>query len=236
MTDTYYCIPDIHGCSGLLKQALNFIYEAQPAGCKIIFLGDYIDRGPDNKGALEIVMNPPENYEFVCLLGNHEQIFLNNCDDKINFFDDMAALDIAGITLEGNPTLRDVHEAIDPAIISWMRDLKLFHIEDKNVFAHAFYNDQLKPEEQIVFDCIWERMGDSEKYHNDNQGFYLTHGHTPRKNGPIKSINRVNLDAGVYAYHQLVIGEYRRGIQGPVCFHRFEIDPAWKDRVNFHSF
>ena len=67
----YYCFPDIHGCSSLLNQALSFVYKENPNGGKIIFLGDYIDRGPDNLGVLQTVMHPPENWEFVTLLGNH---------------------------------------------------------------------------------------------------------------------------------------------------------------------
>ncbi len=58
----YYCFPDIHGCNEVLKQALAFVYSQNPNGGKIIFLGDYIDRGPDNYGVLETVMNPPANW------------------------------------------------------------------------------------------------------------------------------------------------------------------------------
>ena len=44
----YYAIPDIHGQNDLLQKALAFIYGKNPNGCKIIFLGDYIDRGTEN--------------------------------------------------------------------------------------------------------------------------------------------------------------------------------------------
>jgi serine/threonine protein phosphatase 1 len=48
MNERYYCFPDIHGCNSVLKTALQTVYDCNPEGGKIIFLGDYIDRGPDN--------------------------------------------------------------------------------------------------------------------------------------------------------------------------------------------
>lgn len=218
----YYCIPDIHGCSGLLKDALSFIYKNNPDGGKIVFLGDYIDRGPDNLGVINIVMNPPENWEFVCLMGNHEEMFLQAYINRSPFYNITAAKDLASVPRDTVVKFYDdIHGKIDRSIIEWMTGLKLFHIEDKNVFAHAYYDDSKTPENQRKHDCLWFRMDDWMMYANDKQGFYLTHGHTPRKSGPIKSPNRVNLDCGAVFYNRLVVGEYYKDIQGPVDFHEF---------------
>ncbi len=215
----YYVIPDIHGMSSLLKDALATIYSANPNGGKIIFLGDYIDRGPDNRGALEIVMNPPKNWEFICLLGNHEVMFLDSYTCRTPFYDLDAAIDICG-----NPDVKtyiDLHAAINPEIIRWMRGLKLFYIEDNNVFAHAYYSDQTPPEEQRESDVVWQRMSDFETYHNDKQGFYLVHGHTPRKHGPVTSPNRLNLDTGAVFYKRLVVAKFEKEKRGAVEFMEF---------------
>ena len=217
----YYCFPDIHGMSDVLRDALEYVYSENPEGGKIIFLGDYIDRGHDNWGTLETVMNPPTDWEFVTLLGNHEAMFLDAVDQQTNFYDDQAAKDIAGYRSDQHVATDDVRSGIDEAVIEWMSNLKLFHIEGDNVFAHAFYDDLIAPEEQRKSSCIWDRMPDSDKYFNDRQGLYLTHGHTPRPHGPIKAVNRVNLDTGAVFYGRYVIGEYRVGVQGPVRFHEF---------------
>jgi len=82
----YYAFPDIHGRKDLLRKALEFVYDANPEGDKIIFLGDYIDRGPDNYGVLKTVMNPPENWEFITLLGNHEEMFIDAYIGRYEFF------------------------------------------------------------------------------------------------------------------------------------------------------
>lgn len=221
MTEKYYCFPDIHGCNDVLQKALSFVYKENPEGGKIIFLGDYIDRGPDNWGVLQTMMNPPEKWEFVCLLGNHEAMFVESYMNGTQFYDVKAAQDIAGFSQEEFVMYDHIRQGIDKSIIEWIFNLKLCHIEDKNVFAHAFYDDTKKPEDQISNDCIWTRMDDWMSFQNSNQGLYLTHGHTPRKNGPIKSPNRVNLDAGAVFYGRYVIAEYNKNVQGPVNFHEF---------------
>ena len=81
----YYVIADIHGEAELLRKALTSLYEWNPKGGKIIFLGDYIDRGPDAKGVCDIVMNPPEGWEFIALMGNHEEMFVNSFLNRDQF-------------------------------------------------------------------------------------------------------------------------------------------------------
>jgi serine/threonine protein phosphatase 1 len=217
--ERYYCIPDIHGEWGLLNEALQFIYEQNPNGGKIIFLGDYIDRGPENSKVLDTVMNPPSDWEFVCLKGNHESMFVNAYMNHDRFFDMPTAIEISGVV---EPKMyHEVHSGISSEIVSWMDGLPFFHIEDSNVFAHAFYDDTLSPEKQVEHLCLWERLSDSEKFWNDRQGLYLTHGHTPRKHGPVQAQNRTNLDAGAVFYGRLVIAEYQKNVQGPTQFHEF---------------
>lgn len=220
----YYCFPDIHGSIDVLNKALSFVYKKNPDGGKIIFLGDYIDRGPDNYGVVQTVMNPPENWEFICLLGNHEQMFIHSYMDNTQFYDVKAAKDLAGLKQNDFAMHDHIRQGIGKDIIEWMYNLKPFHIEDKNVFAHAFYDDTLSPEDQDVNVCIWDRMSDHQRFWNDKQGLFLTHGHTPRKHGPVKALNRVNLDAGAVFYGRFVIGEYYKDIQGPVTFHEFFTD------------
>lgn len=210
MANRYYCIPDIHGMYDLLEKALSFIYEQNSEGGKIIFLGDYIDRGPDNDKVLDTVMNPPKDWEFICLLGNHEDLFIGADEDKNGFYDMEAAAQIAYSPIIDNDEL-----------MAWMKKLKLFHIEDKNVFAHANYDDSMPPEKQTTSNCVWPRFLDWEGYPNKVQGFFLTHGHTPRRNAPLFAPNRVNLDAGIYAYNRLVVAEYEADKKGPVAFHEF---------------
>ena len=217
----YYVMPDIHGHNKLLQKALYELYSQNLKGGKIIFLGDYIDRGPDNLGVIKTVMNPPANWEFVCLRGNHETMFLDSYHNKTRFYDFEAAADIAEFGKTDLVKYDHVHQAINKDIIAWMDNLKLFHIEDHNVFVHAYYDDTRKPEDQIESICVWQRMSDFETYHNDKQVLYMTHGHTPRKHGPVTAPNRLNLDCGAVSYNRLVVAKFEKDVKGAVEFLEF---------------
>jgi len=79
MTKSYDIIGDIHGHADELEDLLallgyreiNQVYR-HPAGRRVIFLGDYIDRGPKIRRVLEIVKSMTDAGEALAILGNHE--------------------------------------------------------------------------------------------------------------------------------------------------------------------
>jgi len=206
----YYVFPDIHGRNDLLQAALSFVYEQNPNGGKIVFLGDYIDRGSDNVGVLETVMNPPEGWEFVTLKGNHESMFVGGYNRLHEYYDMKAVKEI-------------VSKMDLPSVVKWMDNLPIVHIEGMNIFAHAFYDPYLSPEQQVEDYVVWQRYTDGEPFRLYlTEGYYLTHGHTPRKYGPVKAMGRLNLDVGAVFYGRYVIAEFEEGVTGPVGFKEFE--------------
>src|ERR671923_509758 len=73
-----YVIGDIHGC----LDELGHLIEGLPLapGDRLVFLGDYIDRGPDSKGVVSFLLElekDPAAYELVFLKGNHEDMLLS---------------------------------------------------------------------------------------------------------------------------------------------------------------
>lgn len=67
-------IRDTHGCSIALKTLLETIRPTMAD--TIITLGDYIDRGPDSRGVLDLLLALRDECTFVPLMGNHEEMFL----------------------------------------------------------------------------------------------------------------------------------------------------------------
>src|SRR5688572_648687 len=71
-----YVIGDIHGC----LDELRWLIEGLPleSGDRMVFLGDYIDRGPHSKGVVTYVLELQKrnDLELVCLKGNHEDMFM----------------------------------------------------------------------------------------------------------------------------------------------------------------
>ena len=62
-------IGDIHGCADELEQLLQLIQPT--ADDTLVFLGDYIDRGPDSQRVINTVIGLRETCEVVTLVGNH---------------------------------------------------------------------------------------------------------------------------------------------------------------------
>src|SRR5215211_3526045 len=77
-----YAIGDIHGRFDLLQKLYDMIcldHASRPAERSIeIFLGDYVDRGPQTKDVLDWLQSSNTVCdERICLRGNHEEILLN---------------------------------------------------------------------------------------------------------------------------------------------------------------
>lgn len=224
MTERYYVIPDIHGRADLLNRALTHIEEIQPEGGKIIFLGDYVDRGPDSCAACLLVRDGgDEKWEYVALQGNHEAMFIQAFLEQQPgqyYYDPNAFKDFLPVKYHDRP-LDEQNRFLEPWI-HWMNSLPKYHIVDNNVFVHAGWDPTKAPEQQNDRMMQWVRYRDEEPFYCTNA--YLTHGHTPRKDGPVFAPNRVNLDAGAVFYGMLAVGVYERGKLGPVDILRITMD------------
>ena len=76
-----FTIGDIHGCRGALADLLLQCHEyAAGRPSRFVFIGDYIDRGPDSRGVIETVreLEHEAPRRVVCLLGNHEELLLSS--------------------------------------------------------------------------------------------------------------------------------------------------------------
>src|SRR4051794_11089577 len=80
-----YAIGDVHGRADLLQSLLTVIDadldRASPGRAIQVFLGDYVDRGPDSRAVLDILIRRRETHETVCLKGNHEAFLLDVLKD-----------------------------------------------------------------------------------------------------------------------------------------------------------
>lgn len=76
-----YAVPDIHGCRAELEVALAKV-DLTDATTRVVFLGDYIDRGPDSRGVLDVVKQVQDSHpdQVIALRGNHEEWFLEWLD------------------------------------------------------------------------------------------------------------------------------------------------------------
>ncbi len=208
-----YAIGDIHGRLDLLESLLGLIERDQEGRAEmpvtLIFLGDYIDRGPASKGVVDRLLlgfSPP--YTPVFLKGNHEALLLSFLDDPLSGpvwlrNGGEAALLSYGLELETvrmafwdgaeglTEALRQFQAVLPEAHLRFFQGLKLFcHLGDY-FFTHAGVRPKVPLEQQIEDDLIWIRQEFLNS--SENFGAVVVHGHTPTRN-PQDLRNRIGLD------------------------------------------
>lgn len=109
MTDRIIAIGDVHGCANALAALLG---ATQPTELDtLVFLGDFIDRGPDSRGVLEQVIALGERCPVVPLMGNHEEMLLAALEgqSELDFW-----LKFGGMEALASYGLRSRHEVSPP--------------------------------------------------------------------------------------------------------------------------
>lgn len=209
-----YAIGDLHGRFDLFSRAIAAITEF--GGGTVVFLGDYVDRGPESRQILEaLIAGPPEGQRWVCLAGNHEDLMAAACTGRM---DPQIWLENGGVATVRSYSLDTDDDAEIPAAhILWLSNLPDAYADRHRVYVHAGLDPTKALHEQPRRMTGWHRYpdGDPGGYH----GKHVVHGHTPHPNGPVRCGERTNLDTGAYATGRLMIAvfdENRPG--GPVTF------------------
>jgi serine/threonine protein phosphatase 1 len=213
---TAYAIGDVHGRLDLLDQLLDLVRkDAQSLAAGdvpvLIFLGDYIDRGPESRGVIEriVELKTKGEFEIVALMGNHERALLNFLSDPVSYKE---WLDYGGKeTLESyavppvasqapEDELIDCAAKMESRIASrldFLRGLKLSHQLGSYVFVHAGIRPGIELADQKERDLLWIR---APFLTAENHGlpFTVVHGHTPESTVRVRA-DRISLDTGAYA-------------------------------------
>jgi serine/threonine protein phosphatase 1 len=182
-----FAIGDIHGCIAQLHSLLNTI-ETSYEGGTIVFLGDYVDRGPDSRAVVERVMAGPKKagWQWTALKGNHEEMMVLALGSGRS----------ASMWLEngGAETYESYGGKVHDFVIAWMDSLPLIHVDPMRIFAHAGVDERAPLERQPSGTLLWSRpvAGQSGRY----WGRHLCHGHTPAPENPTTTGNRTNIDSG----------------------------------------
>ena len=150
-------IGDIHGCSTALDALLAVVKPT--ADDRLVFLGDYVDRGPDTKGVLDRVIGLTRTHPHtVCLRGNHE-IMMHAArvdrDSKINWLSVGGEQALLSYSATGRPpvTLADVPEEHWTFLASGLRD---WFETDTHIFVHANLYPELDLGDQPEMMLFWE--------------------------------------------------------------------------------
>ncbi len=141
-----FAIGDIHGCADQLASLLGRIpYDKQRD--TLIFLGDYINRGPDTKGVLDILLELKESCADIHFLkGNHEQELLEY--SATGHMDALRVLRGMGVEATVESYGSRAHSLAGLGCFplehrEFLRTLKFFHLQDDYLFIHADINKEM---------------------------------------------------------------------------------------------
>jgi serine/threonine protein phosphatase 1 len=187
MTERIIAIGDIHGCATALATLIDAI---QPTELDtLVFLGDYIDRGPDSKGVLDQIIALSQRCIVFPLMGNHEEMLLAVLDggqSEIKFwltFGGDGAL--ASYGWKGGTDLRpaDVRNLIPREHVEFVKRCLDYFETVRHFFAHAYYDANLPSHEQKWGGLRWASLPPVPERHCSGKVAIV--GHTPQKSGDI---------------------------------------------------
>ncbi|MEW9918042.1 metallophosphoesterase family protein [Marimonas sp. MJW-29] len=212
MSDPIYAIGDIHGQLDKLRHALDLIERDGGADARIVFLGDYTDRGPDSRGVLDLLVEGQKsNRNWTFLKGNHDRMFSWFMQDYPRH-DAILMVELSWLhpRLGGDTTLAsygvavtpqtrqiEVHRAARDTVpeshLRFLETLDLSFETDSLFFAHAGIRPGVPLDRQDEQDLLWIRR--EFHAHTDPHPKLIVHGHTPVEQAQHYG-NRVNLDSG----------------------------------------
>lgn len=183
-------ISDIHGHAQALDALLAAI-EPLPVDT-LVFLGDYVDLGPDSKGVLERLFDLGKQFHVVALMGNHEEMMVGAREGRsdLRFWMNFGARE----TLESYGHAGDLR--LVPSEHLWfLKGLPLFYETETHFFIHANYNPSRPLDQQETATALWKHLEEIPPPHVS--GKIAVVGHTPQKNGRIVDLLHLKcIDSG----------------------------------------
>lgn len=190
-----YAIGDIHGRADLLRQAMSDIkLRSKRLDDKIVFLGDYVDRGPDSKGVIDLVREEVRHGRAVALMGNHEDYFLQYLNrEAIGYiwFDHYAWATIPSYIPGWERNISpQTHEEIRARVgdhKEFLESLPFMHVTEHHVFVHGGLMPGVELKDQTSQECMWIRdrfLKAHPDYRKDWGDKHVVHGHTPVPHDP----------------------------------------------------
>lgn len=192
-----FAVGDIHGLSGHLARLLDLL-RLNPMTDTVVFTGDYIDRGPDSRGVIELILSFKEAHpRVVCLKGNHEVLLLNYYQNGLDL--ELFLYNGGRFTMDSYRGALDGRKQNDPGFVLPERHLDFFqnllpyYETEDYLFVHAGIRPGVPLKEQKIEDLVWIREefilypGRFEKT--------VVFGHTPSRR-PYLNDDRIGIDTG----------------------------------------
>lgn len=207
-----YAVGDVHGRLDLLKTLVGMI-EADARGyagvVTVVFIGDYIDRGPESAGVIALLKGGlPKAWEVVYLRGNHEQAMMDFLKEPGRnaawlSWGGIQALESYGVPVYGARGLREnaalqaelQHELDGRGHMEFLRATQLKHVIGTYAFVHAGVRANIDLNKQMENDLLFIR----EDFIGQPHGlpYRIVFGHTIMDE-PLVEADRIGIDTGAF--------------------------------------
>jgi serine/threonine protein phosphatase 1 len=198
-----FAVGDIHGCLDKLVSLMDII-DVDLKKETLVFMGDYIDRGPHSKEVVDYLIDVARGGNRVIFLkGNHELMLQNylSGEDKLSF-----------LYNGGEATLRSYMKAgglneanlIPPEHLEFFDNLRLYYETENYIFVHGGLKANIPLEHQDEWDMLWLR--DEFIYSDFDFGKLVIFGHTPFRE-PLILDNKIGIDTGAVYGNKLTCVE-----------------------------
>ena len=170
-----FAISDIHGCKKTFESILDKI--AFSKADTLFLLGDFVDRGPDSKGVIDLIWKlQQEGYQVNCIRGNHEELVLRAASSNYTLLEKWLLTD-------GKDTMDsfgvDNCADIPAAYIQWMNSLPYFLEVDKYILVHGGLDFTLQDPLADTTEMCWIRAWHTHINYDWLEQRIILHGHTP---------------------------------------------------------
>jgi serine/threonine protein phosphatase 1 len=210
-----YAIGDIHGRYDLLLALMEKIgsddwQRGRRNETKIIFLGDYVDRGPQSRQVIDFILRLREKWpDMQCLMGNHEQVFqmaINGDESAVKFLlrpgvGGRETLMSYGLSerrldlMDSKALTEWIVTGVPEAHKAFIASLDQRIVVEDYAFVHAGIAPGVPLAEQETADLYWIRDGFLD--HEEPHPYMVIHGHTVTPQVDARP-NRIGIDTGAY--------------------------------------
>ena len=183
---------------------------------RYILIGDYIDRGPDTRKVVDLLMHKQLGGagQFICLRGNHEQMLIAAARQ------DRSDRDLMNWWTNGGEQTLDSYGCDDPSSLpsshlGWIETLPLKARDQKRLFVHAGIRPGIPTASQSEHDLLWirEPFLSSEIPHES----FVVHAPTGSRLPDLRP-NRLNIDTGACFGGELTTAAFTEEQVGPTYF------------------
>lgn len=172
-------IGDIHGCSIALAALIDAI-DLQPDDT-LVTLGDYVDKGLDAKGVIDLLLDLESRCQLISLIGNHDAVMLGAIDYQLSVEQWKAFGGTATLQSYGeSESLKDIPVSHS----KFLRRCRLWYETPTHFFVHAAYDPERSLEEQEDATLLWQGIRDFVPGPH-RSGKIAVVGHTSQKNGEV---------------------------------------------------